>query len=40
MAFFTGFVMIYIYYKRGLVPVMVVHFFADAIPFIIISMKL
>lgn len=40
VAFFVGFSLIYIYYKRGLVPVMVIHFFADAIPFVLISMRL
>lgn len=40
VAFFVGFSLIYIYYKRGLIPVMVIHFFGDAIPFVLISMRL
>ena len=37
LAFSLGFILVYIYYKRGLIPAMIVHFFADAIPFLLIS---
>lgn len=40
LAFFVGLALVYIYYQRGLVPAMVVHFFADAIPFVILSVIL
>lgn len=36
-AFLSGLVLVYIFRWRGLFPVMIVHFFADAIPFILIS---
>lgn len=39
-AFVLGFPMIYIYSRRGLIPVMVIHFLADSIPFVIISVIL
>ena len=34
----TGLALVYIYYQRGLLPAMSIHFFADAIPFVLISM--
>ena len=37
LAFVLGFVILYIYYQRGLIPAMVVHFLADAIPFTLTS---
>jgi len=37
MIFPVGLLFIYIYYKRGLLPVMVIHFFADAIPLVLLS---
>ncbi len=38
--FFLGFIMVYIYFHRGLIPVMLIHFLADSIPFVIISVVL
>ncbi|MBU7031221.1 MAG: CPBP family intramembrane metalloprotease [Theionarchaea archaeon] len=37
LAFSLGLILVYIYYKRGLIPAMIVHFFANAIPFLLIS---
>jgi len=39
VAFVLGFPMIYIYYHRGLVPAIMVHFLADGIPFVIIALS-
>ncbi|MBU7047700.1 MAG: CPBP family intramembrane metalloprotease [Theionarchaea archaeon] len=38
IAFTLGIPVIYIYYNRGLIPAMITHFAADAIPFVIISL--
>jgi len=38
VAFVLGFPMIYIYYHRGLLPAIIVHFLADGIPFVIIAL--
>ena len=38
LAFLLAFPLVYIYYRRGLLPAIAVHFFADAIPFLLISM--
>jgi len=39
-AFLVGLALIYIYHQRGLLSVMAVHFLADAIPFLLISVML
>ena len=39
VAFVLGFPMIYIYYHRGLLPAIIVHFLADGIPFVIIALS-
>ena len=39
-AFSVGLALIYIYHHRGLLPAMVIHFFADAIPLVLMSMML
>jgi hypothetical protein len=39
-AFLIGLALIYIYYQRGLLPAIVVHFFADAVPLVLISLML
>jgi len=38
MAFLVGCALSYIYYRLGLLPAMVVHFFTDAIPFTLLSL--
>jgi membrane protease YdiL (CAAX protease family) len=38
MAFLVGCAFSYIYYRLGLLPAMVVHFFTDAIPFTLLSL--
>jgi membrane protease YdiL (CAAX protease family) len=40
VAFVLGFAIVYIYYKNGLLPAMVAHFFADAVPFALLSLSL
>jgi membrane protease YdiL (CAAX protease family) len=40
VAFVLGFAILYIYYKSGLLPAMVVHFFADAVPFALFPLLL
>jgi len=40
MAFFVGLALVYVYYRSGLLSAMTVHFFADAISFVAISMML
>lgn len=40
MAFLVGLALVYVYYRSGLLSAMTVHFFADAIPFVAISMML
>jgi len=40
LAFLIGLAFVFIYYHRGLLPAMMAHFFADAIPFVLISMML
>jgi membrane protease YdiL (CAAX protease family) len=37
-AFVVGLAFVYIYYRRGLLPAMIVHFFADAIPYTLVSL--
>ena len=37
-AFLVGLALVYIYYQRGLLSAMAVHFLADAVPFLLISM--
>jgi hypothetical protein len=39
-AFLIGLALVYIYYQRGLLPAIVVHFFADAVPLVLISLML
>lgn len=39
-AFLIGLALVYIYYQRGLLPAIVVHFFADAAPLVLISLML
>ncbi len=39
-AFLVGLALVYIYNQQGLLPAMTVHFFADAVPFLFISMTL
>jgi hypothetical protein len=39
-AFLIGLALVYVYYQRGLLPAMVVHFFADAVPLVLISLML
>lgn len=39
-AFLIGLALVYIYYKRGLLPAMIIHFLADAIPLVLISSML
>ncbi len=38
LSFIAGIIFIYIYHKRGLLPAMTAHFFADAIPLVLTSM--
>jgi membrane protease YdiL (CAAX protease family) len=40
VALLTGLVLIYIYHQRGLLLAMIVHFFADMVPFVLLSMTL
>lgn len=37
-AFLMGLALVYIYHQRGLLPAMVVHFFTDAIPYVLVSL--
>lgn len=37
LSFIAGIIFIYIYHKRGLLPTMTAHFFADAIPLVLTS---
>lgn len=39
-AFLTGMAILHIYHRRGLLPAMITHFLADAIPFTLISLGL
>lgn len=39
-AFFIGLALVYVYHQRGLLPAMIVHFFADAIPYVLAPMML
>jgi len=39
-AFLIGLALVYIYYQRGLLPAIVVHFLADAAPLVLISLML
>lgn len=39
-AFLIGLALVYIYYQRGLLPAIVVHFFADSVPLMLISLML
>jgi hypothetical protein len=39
-AFSIGLALVYIYYQRGLLPAMITHFFADALPLVLISLML
>ncbi len=36
--FMIGLALTYIYYQRGLLPAMIVHFFTDAIPYTLVSL--
>lgn len=40
LAFLVGLAFVYVYLQRGLLPAMIMHFLADAIPFLLISMML
>jgi membrane protease YdiL (CAAX protease family) len=37
LAFFVGLALVYIYYYKGLLPAMIVHFLADAAPFVYLA---
>jgi len=39
VAFLAGLALNYIYYQRGLLPAMMVQFFGDAIPFVLLSIR-
>lgn len=39
-AFLIGLALVYIYHMRGLLPAMITHFFADAVPLVLISLML
>lgn len=40
LAFVLGLMLTFIYFKKGLIPVMIVHFFADVIPFLLVVINL
>ncbi|MFZ5966846.1 MAG: CPBP family intramembrane glutamic endopeptidase [Bacillota bacterium] len=40
ISFAVGVVLSYVFYKRGLVPVMLIHFVGDVIPLVIVSLRI